>query len=544
MPRITIKEVDSTKAGLTVTDDNVVYIPGYAIKGPVNTPTLCTNLDEFYDIFGEVPYEFRTNQTYPDKFTGNSIASSSSIFAKAGDAELSFIYATDILQAGLPVLFERVMNTDKVESYKAFVEIALVNNTGVDNAATTLKIKSLDTGLNSAGIEYSIQALAETTLNGFTKYSLTIDGVSYVISFDNTDQSFYQNFESKLVAIELNGILNNTPASVSLDITDANRTGLLDIPADLRAADEFTVQDFYDRLSSTVEDAFGETTTFFTRLEDKGEYRIKFITTGSYPNFECGNITNNMLETAFNRGDCTALIDHTNNSERALTGADSVFTTIQTVGNVNTRKYGAMFTPWAYYTTKVNGDVAILPGSYGYLTSLGASLKTNAAWYAVAGTTRGFLSNFIKPCQVISGAVGEKFQQETGVSINPILNIKPYGYCIWGNRTLHLNEEGLVASSFLNIRMLSNDVKKVVYQTAKRLTFELNDNILWLNFRAAIEPTLDRMVSGNGLSDYKIIKKATTKKATIEAVIRLYAIEAVESWDITIELADNYVSAE
>ena len=109
---------------------------------------------------------------------------------------------------------------------------------------------------------------------------------------------------------------------------------------------------------------------------------------------------------------------------------------------------------------------------------------------------------------------------------------------------MHHNKDGLVASSFLNIRMLSNDVKKVVYQTAKRLTFELNDNILWLNFKSAIEPTLDQMVSGNGLTGYKIIKKATTKKATIEAIIRLYAVEAVENWDITIELADAYVSVQ
>lgn len=47
------------------------------------------------------------------------------------------------------------------------------------------------------------------------------------------------------------------------------------------------------------------------------------------------------------------------------------------------------------------------------------------------------------------------------------------------------------------------------------------------------------MVSGSGLSGYEIKKQKTTKKATVKAVIRLYAIEPVEDWDITIELADS-----
>ena len=57
------------------------------------------------------------------------------------------------------------------------------------------------------------------------------------------------------------------------------------------------------------------------------------------------------------------------------------------------------------------------------------------------------------------------------------MNIRPYGYCIWGNRTLNENN-GLVASSFMNIRTLVNEVKKTVYSVAKSLTFELNNDVL------------------------------------------------------------------
>ena len=50
------------------------------------------------------------------------------------------------------------------------------------------------------------------------------------------------------------------------------------------------------------------------------------------------------------------------------------------------------------------------------------------------------------------------------------------------------------------------------------------------------------MVSGNGISNYKILRQPTTKKATISAIIKLYPIEAVEDWDITIELSDTVTS--
>ena len=47
------------------------------------------------------------------------------------------------------------------------------------------------------------------------------------------------------------------------------------------------------------------------------------------------------------------------------------------------------------------------------------------------------------------------------------------------------------------------------------------------------------MINGNGISAYEIKRQSTTKKATVKAVVRLYAIEPVEDWDITIELADS-----
>jgi hypothetical protein len=47
------------------------------------------------------------------------------------------------------------------------------------------------------------------------------------------------------------------------------------------------------------------------------------------------------------------------------------------------------------------------------------------------------------------------------------------------------------------------------------------------------------MVNGNAISAYELKRQKTDKKATIKAVIRLYAVEPIEDWDITVELADS-----
>lgn len=52
-------------------------------------------------------------------------------------------------------------------------------------------------------------------------------------------------------------------------------------------------------------------------------------------------------------------------------------------------------------------------------------------------------------------------------------------------------------------------------------------------------PLLDQMQTGNGISGYKLTKKKSTKKATLTAVVRIYPIEAVEDFEITLELADE-----
>lgn len=565
MPSINIYERDLTSPYSVDTTPNIVYIPGYANIGPIDTPVLCNTLSEFYSIFGSKPYKFKKAQSYPEVKEGVSpneitykfanTAKPASSLCQVGESEGSFIIAAELLSKSLPVLFERVTSGEIARaSYK-------------DNQWGTFTAKDIYSGR----VGTLISVMLKSVNTDEKHYQLTIKlaasnelGISEKVEvFDfvldetkaNSSKIYYKYIASDIIDIEWK--VEGTPAG--FDSTT------LSLPSDINyeTSDEFNVTDIYKAFMKSCE---AENSKLYT-LMDKGEYQIKFLTLGAYPSFEFGldktgtgsietyNVFDNLIETAAKRGDCIALVDHTNNSTRTLqTTAGSVYANLSAYVKNSltiTRKggdsedgytYGAMFTPYAIYKLSTqNNTQHTLPASFGYLSAFAASTQTNPNWYAVAGVSRGVPSGLIGLSQNITNTIADLYQPRNNVAINCITNIKPYGYTIWGNRTLKNNsaDGDLKALSFLNIRVLTCDLKKTLYQACKRYTFENNTDIMWLNFKSQIEPVLAKMLSGNGIASYQIIKVATTKKATIEAIIRLVPIEPVEDWFITIELTDG-----
>ncbi len=556
MPSINIYERDLTSPYSVDTTPNIVYIPGYANIGPLNTPVLCNTLSEFYSTFGSVPYKFKTPQAYPtvggNSFIAAAKPTTSSMY-QVGDFEKSFILAAELLSKNLPVLYERVASATLKQASKQISDFG------------TFKAKEEYSGLVGTDISIKIDRFNKSSDQTLDHYTLTVKlaqsaefGVSekvetfdFVISESATSGSIilYSDIDSSIVDIVWNIV--GTPAAVSeVNLSD---------PDTYKTKDEFSVSDIY---TAFLDSADTEGSKLYI-LEDKGEYQIKFLTLGAYPCFEFGTadsypVFDNIIEAAAKRGDCIALVDHTNKLDRKLqteVSSGSVYASLSSYVKKNNmtvvRKggdsedgytYGAMFTPYATYRLSTQNNAQyILPASFGYLSAFAASTQTNPNWYAVAGVSRGVPSGLIGLSQNITNAIADLYQPRNNVAINCITNIKPYGYTIWGNRTLKNNsaDGDLKALSFLNIRVLTCDLKKTLYQACKRYTFENNTDIMWLNFKSQIEPTLAKMLSGNGIANYQIIKVATTKKATIEAIIRLVPIEPVEDWFITIELTDG-----
>lgn len=601
MPNIYIRERDLTSAGTLDVTTNIVYIPGYANMGPINTPTLCETLDDFKRIFGNSPYRFKKDAPWgaiSGSWSQDSVNTSTmGNFYQAGEYEKSYIMATQLLKLGLPILYERVFSLGEYDTgRKQYENVRKWKVYGASRKETKAKYKysfaSTNVGAFNSLIRFNIKEEKYTYIYNQESYEklyyvisvkviasedLGIEETSYVdtkITFDKVVA--INNADIKLVSppedstkcdtiIDNSGLIsfsfskNDSATNISSDI-DGVTNQSLNFGQDLGSIneDEFSPNDIYNHLSqSDVTNVISGDTIGIDKLLDKGEYTIKYLTSGAYPLFGYTSTTHNntkpyqkMMLLAAQRGDCTALIDHTPNNTRTMVANNSasVYKEVETqVGGQNLNlvtgedpyTFGAMFTPYGIYNTFM-GDI-MLPASYGYLVALAYQSQNSNNWQATAGVTRGQIPGLKALCQNLTNAIADSYQPRNSVSINAITNIKPYGLVIWGARTLKNNRNpgDLTATSFLNIRQITNDVKRQVWVAAKTLTYESNNDLLWIKFNNKITPLLDNMVNAGAISAYEIKKQKTDKKATIKATVRLYAIEPVEDWDITIELADS-----
>jgi len=286
------------------------------------------------------------------------------------------------------------------------------------------------------------------------------------------------------------------------------------------------------------------------RLEDFNSYDIRFLTTGAYADVD----TNGMLSCAVHRGDCFALLDHSKSVTSISSIRDSIESKISSSSESDKAgAFSSAFTPWFNVYLDDTGKEFCVPGSVGYLLAYARSVQTNPSWYAVAGSFRGVIPGFVSPVVAFSKADCEQLQARAasgeveldgagdneGIAINPICNIRPFGYIVFGNRTLINNNGSTTATSFLNVRNLVSTLKKEMYATANKYTFEQNSEVLWINFKSQITPLLDRMQSGNGIEGYKLVKQATDKKARLKAKVVIIPIEAVEDFELEVSLEDS-----
>lgn len=552
--RITILEEDLTTAGAPAASTDIAYVPGftttvYHINSDTYTtdsgttlsgvnldePILCNTVDEFEYMFGKNPYIFKTDEDYPDAFAANDKPDDKIV--KNGDIDKSYVYAKSLIKMGIPVIYKAEFTTTTDATTKVEVVHSLIHVEAKEATTDAFGNKEFYRCTNCG--KYFTNSDAKNEVSPSTLYILKTD------SEDNE--------ENRTLALEyINGLV-----AVTGTAADDNKA----VPVS-ESSTTPTVANFYNHFEDNL-----------LKLEDKGEFTVKYITSGGYPvlGYDGNSIARAMLNLCASRGDSVAIIDHTNYPERKLMATDttSVFYEVATASFENAQ-YGAMFTPWANYSglpiswkafntgdTEYKDAPSInslqLPASFAYLAALAVSIRSNANWEAIAGVKRGQVPYItsLNTKERLSNTIADSYQsRDDKTSINAITNIRPYGLTIWGNRTLFDNNkaQNLRASSFLNLRNLCSDIKKVVYTACKDLLFEQNSEILWINFKSRITPLLDRMKTGYGISGYKIIKATThyngeaLTKAQLAAVIKIYPLYAIEEFEITVELADDEVS--
>ena len=306
----------------------------------------------------------------------------------------------------------------------------------------------------------------------------------------------------------------------------------------------------------------------WTNLKDnKNNYPIRFLTAGGFPvtdstniSSEASTIYSKMIDCTEKRGDCIGLVDYIGDSSNYsnVSTIREYFENVKSDGSScaagfvpNFETFGNEFK----WNVDANTSTTLIPASFGYVFAYGRMIQHNPEWLAVAGSERGIIPELSKLPYVYSEADIEQLQargkdgeaplddekDNVGIAINPITTIRPFGDIIWGNRTLLKNtyEDGLKATSFLNIRNLICTIKKALYNASKKYTFDQNGDVLWINFSNEITPLLARMKSGNGILAYRLDRVKTNKKARLAAKLSIVPIEGVEDFEFDIYLENS-----
>ena len=508
MPKITIKEFDKTRAGSTVYANFSVALPGYVKPGiRIEATESKTGKDIF---FGQ----------YDD---GTSIFDENGVF-ETGSQE-DFEKYVGLVPSGEEAVIEAVAPTVNPNW----------NVTG-DHAPMLLDeesfINNRDTGRLYIATPWEESGAGEV---GYLK-----------------DENYYY-----------------TPVEVTAEWNaDALYIDLVDRGSDAIRSGHFGNQIAYELLGlgytilykrmDSVSDLKLE--DYWKALKDKAVYDFRYIITGlltddgSAAEQICKVATFDNTSNSTGRGDCIALIDASPELYEGKTQSEAsdnigAWASAATYAS----KYTAFFAPYVTYLMKAKEEFGYnrtFPGYFHYLACAARAAENFSEWYAVAGYTRGISKYTVESvgCKFGEAAIDalepRNIKDDVSRSVNLIVKIKN-NVLLWGNRTAALlnsadsDNPDLQASHFLNIRQLCSSIKKQIYVACRRFTFDPNSDVLWINFKNAIIPTLEKMKADQGITDYKFVKVATSQKAKLAAKIRIVPIEAVEDFDIDLLLEDS-----
>ena len=558
--RINIYESDLTTNGVADEITDVVYVPGFAASGSVSArvPTLCYTIAQFENAFGSTAPVFKSDQQYPiaqDEVTGIKYDDSKNIYAgfltdaipsanrgesaiwfAEGTPDPSYIYAKELITEGIPVLYERINVVDQTVDGEDDISVATMYKAFL-TGSPSIGYSSVYSTVQGANLIARELAVKYITSGGYP----TFEFVSGENDISEGKQIYSATNEQKEFIIDEKGVTKISSVYKNSELVPASD---------------------YDVSEDKQKITFKQAITALSQVTIN--YKYQYMSQGSV-------VCLSMLNLAKVRGDAVALLDPTNTPDRPLlptsVGGDDQAASVYCAATMESKptslataingSYGTMFLPWMLMKLNnayVGTTQSIMPASFAYLKCLARSIRNNPNWLAIAGVGRGLIPDCIAAhtTKILTNAIAESYQidpgksSDVGISINPITNIKPYGQCIWGNRTLaHMNSNRTeFATNFLNIRNLVSDVKKQAYMAAQSLMFEQNTDILWINFKALMTPMLDRMKSGYGISGYKMIKGTPKDKTKLECEIRLYPVYAVESFDVYITLSDEEIVVE
>lgn len=520
--------------------DIVVYVPGYAVKGP-GEPTL-VNSSSFTALFGEEPYKFKTIQdtTIPKNNT----------FATRPDK--SWLYAKGLVDAGLTVLYHRV-NPHNIG--KASTTIDCFTLKGAEGSATLAALdpaKAFSAQAKYFGMFYTDLTVSFTPSqpggNTTVKVKRGVDTLeTVVVSFNPAKNNYIGNINFKYVDfftgdpdsgtqqigfenLQLAAWLSETENAGKSLYVEANAAPLYLTPPEVGGtpiAEEFTVSGFQTLLEGELE---GEDAPFNVCLDTDRFPTVTYVTTGGYYQSEA---IAGALQSLCWEIKSMAMIDLHDDPITLSTFGDFQNKLTLLNSEIAAKAKGACFVGADTYV--IAGSRVVMPDSYGYLSKLASNLsQAIPAWVPVANNPQGVVSAVATTRQVDRALRLKANEEKFGPSFNPIVFKQNVGYTIMGNRTTYPADGILGPTSFLNCQLVVNSVLRSARRAASDLLIvSTNPNTAFNMFKMAIGRTCDRMlVNGDGLAAYTIKKLKKTQPATIDIAINLTVVEGIEVFNI------------
>lgn len=505
MPSITIRETDNTLYGLSnVNSDNIVYVPGSAITGPYDAPVLLGSYQDLIDNFGDHGCE----------------------------GSYSWDYAANLLASGMPVLYQRIAQTNM----RDFSPTLLVNaakyemQVGSEDPKTLVATFSeIYGGTYGNSLRISLKNENNTVFLRVYRVNKLIESAS-IAQIPTGDPQ--QEEINKLV---LEGLKNVTMKTIKVTIDDEE--AFVFNPIDNQPLTGGTDADESKIVEELSKPTLDESP--FGIIVDKYIYDVKFVTSGGYVDSNLA-IAKAMNLLATTRQDCLAIPDLPLGTDSSLVA--SYFKDIDS-------SYCAAYAPWVYIKLMDRSN-KWMPPSYAFLSALAASLINNPIWYPPAGVDRASLPNVIRTEYEIGESLFNEWQNNDVQAINPIMKMRNYGYVIFGQRTLYVAESANAQSSLksVNVRITANEIKRAIFNACISLTFEQNILRTWNEFKSALAPTLNDMKNNRGLTDYLVIMDNNTtteqdiQENRVRGIVRVSIVNAVEHFDIGFNLEPSSVT--
>lgn len=506
MPRININEIDSSRyVNPAESAPMTVLVPGTASFGPVFTsdnPEVFTfvgddDLINFYNTFGVNPAKYVDTNKVLRTLSG----------------DLSFEYVTNLLHSGATVQFYR-LNSGKAATGGSSANSALISAKygGRFGNMLIVDVQSVTNSKTDAIISVYRNTFEATDIlvpsNNVTLIKKLPRLISARVSTDESSQYFIDSVDLKYVNITLDGLT----ALVGTGNATYNLFGGLDYASNEQAIDEETaICNILSYLKNSYRN-FSDQYLFDFDIVTAGGLMIEDISENEDDKVTFETINAEITSLCETRKDCFAPLD---------TPMDASYTDVLAYAATQESSYTAIYAPWCSFVSSTTGRIVTMPPSFIFMKALLLGMESQVdaeLWYVPAGVQRTSAPFIVAPVYQIGSTILDEFQNNNEYRVNPIMRLRNYGYCIYGNATCKQSITGVPHSALesLNVRLIANAVKKHIFEVCSGLSFDYNNSQLWLSFYSQMDEKLLYMKRHYGLYDYKIIMDAST--VTTEAM--------------------------